>query len=69
MRHLIPFDDAVSFHQGAGMFGALLAVVHSLCHIANFISSAPLHPPTPVTLLLTIAITNNCGKPLHLLFC
>lgn len=38
LRHIIPFDDAISFHQGAGVFGVFLAIVHSLCHIVNFIS-------------------------------
>ena len=38
LRHIIPFDDAISFHSGAGLFGVFLAIVHSLCHIVNFIS-------------------------------
>ena len=38
LRQVIPFDDAISFHQGAGVFGVFLAAVHSLCHILNFIS-------------------------------
>ena len=44
MNYIIPFDDAIGFHQGMGIFGVFLAAVHSVSHIANFILCAASSP-------------------------
>ncbi|KAK9901207.1 hypothetical protein WJX75_000312 [Coccomyxa subellipsoidea] len=42
LNYIIPFDDAITFHRWMGGIGAFSAVLHAVCHIANFISFAPL---------------------------
>ncbi|CAK0738048.1 hypothetical protein CVIRNUC_000986 [Coccomyxa viridis] len=37
LNWVIPFDDAISFHQWMGIIGTITAAIHSVSHIANFI--------------------------------